>query len=49
LARAISPGRGALAEAGTWRFFGFSIDVAPDEGVIGGGFLAEIPTNMIVA
>jgi hypothetical protein len=49
LARAISPGRGALAEGGTWRFLGFSICVAPDEGVTGGGVLAEIPADMIVA
>jgi hypothetical protein len=28
---------------------GFSIGVAPDEGVSGGGFLAEIPVDMIVA
>ena len=35
LARAISPGRGGTVEEGTWRFLGFSIGVAPDEGVTG--------------
>jgi hypothetical protein len=35
LERAISPGRGALLEGGTWRFLGFSICVAPDEGMTG--------------
>jgi hypothetical protein len=33
LERAISPGRGGVAEGGTWRFLGFCIRVAPDEGV----------------
>jgi len=35
LARAISPGRGALVERGTWRPLGFCIGVAPDESVTG--------------
>jgi len=37
LARAISPGRGAVVERGTWCFLGFSICAAPEERVIGEG------------
>src|SRR5271157_5826577 len=35
LARAISPGRGALVERGTWRLLGLSIRDAPDESMTG--------------
>ena len=35
LERAISPGRRGVVEGGTWRFLGFCIRIAPDEGVTG--------------
>jgi len=49
LVRAISPGRSGMVEGGTWRFLGLCIRVAPDDGVTGDNFLAEIPADMIVA